>query len=159
MDAATAGLIGAFGGALVGLLGAWTIDRAQTRRTAQLERRRAFGHFLGALYSAVGEFRDMPPDRAGGLFEKLDSVLTTDQLAWVQARRGIARTSPELFGRLDRLLLSVAQLQVLDLPIEVSAAVDDATRYVEQLAATRTTAQKEEWWAVRERLLDAGWQL
>jgi hypothetical protein len=53
----------------------------------------------------------------------------------------------------------VAQLQVLNLPIEVSAAVDDATGYVEQLAAARTTARKEEWWDVRERLLDAARQL
>jgi hypothetical protein len=156
MDATTAGLVGAFGGAAIGLSGALIIDRLQSHRSLRVERRRAFGGYLGALYSAVGEFRDMPSNREGGLFEKLDSVLTTEQAAWVRGRQGIAKTSPQLFGRVDRLLAAQALLQVLDIPRDVMDRVDEATAYVERLAENRTPERREEWWDIRERLLATG---
>lgn len=153
MDATTAGLIGAFGGAAVGLIGALVVDRAHGRRMLSSERQRAFAAFVGALYAAIGEFRDMPPNRHGGLFQRFNSFLRTEQAQWVEAQQGLARTSPQLFNRLDRLLAALALLQVLDMPEEAMAAVEEAASYAERLAADRTPARREEWWDVRERLL------
>jgi hypothetical protein len=152
MSAAVAGLIGAFGGALVGLGGAWWLDRAQRIRSDARERRRAYAAFLGALYPAVAELREMPPNRNGGLYERLDSLLTTEQAAWVKTRRGLAATSPQLFSRVDRLLAAIALLQVLDLPDEVTSAVDDAVEYVERLGEDRTPGRVAEWPPLHERL-------
>lgn len=155
MDATTAGLVGAFGGAVVGLTGALVVDHAQGRRALATERRRAFAAFVGALYSAIGEFRGMPPNRHGGLFEKAGSLFRTDQAQWVEAQRGVANTSPQLFSRIDRLLAALALLQVLDLPLDVMAAIEKATDYAERLAADRTPELREEWWEIRDDLLSA----
>ena len=95
----------------------------------------------------------MPPNRRGGVVEKVGSLLRTEQAEWVEAHQGIARTSPQLFNRLDRLLAALALLQVLDIPDEVMAAVEEATGYAERLAEQRTPERLEEWWGVRDRLL------
>lgn len=153
MSAATSALIGAFGGALIGLAGAWLLDVLQNRRAERKERRRAFAAFLGALYPAIGEFREMPPNREGGLYEKLSSVLQTDQAAWVQARRGIAQSFPDLFGRIDRLLASLAVLQVLDLSPAARTAIDEATDYAERLAKERSPKVRAEWPEIHDTLM------
>jgi hypothetical protein len=155
MDAAAAGLIGALGGAVIGLVGAVLIDVAQRRRALSGERRRAFASFLGALYPAVAELREMPPNRSGGLFERIDSFLLTDQAAWVRTRRGMTAISPHLFSRIDRLLAAIAILQVIDLPKEVDAAVDEAADYLERLGEHRSPELVGQWPAIHERLLDA----
>ena len=155
MDAATAGLVGAFGGAVIGLIGALIVDRVQSRRTLGAERKRAFASFVGALYAAVGEFRDMPPNRQGGLLEKMASTFRTEQAEWVEGRQAIAKAVPQLFTRIDRLLAALALLQVLDLPPKVMASVEEAADYAEQLAESRTPERREEWWDIKERLLAA----
>jgi|SRR6478752_5333871 len=156
MDAATAGLVGAFGGALIGLAGALLVDQVQSRRALRTERQRAFAAFMGALYPAVAELRDMPPNRSGGLFERFDSLLSTPQAEWARSRQAIAKISPLLFGRIDRLLAALALLQVMDFPEEVMAEIDKAVEYVERLGENRTPERVEEWPVIRERLLDAG---
>lgn len=155
MDATTAGLVGAFGGAAIGFIGSLIADRAQGRRLLSSERQRAFAAFVGALYAAIGEFRSMPPNRHGGLFEKFHSLFRTEQAQWVEAQQGLARTSPQLFNRIDRLLAALALLQILDMPKEAMATVEEASDYAERLAADRTPALREEWWEIRERLLSA----
>ena len=79
---------------MIGLIGALIIDRVQGRRTLSAERKRAFANFVGALYSAVGEFRDMPPNRQGGLLEKMTSAFRTEQAEWVEGRQAIAKAAP-----------------------------------------------------------------
>ncbi len=159
MDAATAGLIGAFGGALIGLTGALVIDRVQSRRALRAARQRTFGSFLGALYPAVAQLREMPSNRSGGLFERIDSLLSTPQAEWARSQRAIATMAPQIFGRIDRLLAALALLQVIDLPPEVVSEVDNAVEYVERLGENRTRERVEEWPAIRERLLDVSAQL
>jgi hypothetical protein len=58
-----------------------------------------------------------------------------------------------LFNRIDRLLAALALLQILDMPKEAMAAVEEASDYAERLAADRTPGLREEWWEIRERLL------
>jgi hypothetical protein len=54
MDAATAGLIGAFGGAGLGFAGALKINSDQRKEAQRSERRRAFGVYLTASSTAPG---------------------------------------------------------------------------------------------------------
>jgi hypothetical protein len=94
----------------------------------------------------------MPPNRNGGLYDRLDSLLTTEQAAWVKPRRGFAATSPQLLSRVDRLLAAIVLLQVLDLPDEVTSAVDDAVEYVERLGEDRTPGRVAECPPLHEQL-------
>jgi hypothetical protein len=63
MDAGTAGLIGAFGGGALGLLGALKVGADQRQEALVTERRQALATYLGALYPTVGELREIPPPR------------------------------------------------------------------------------------------------
>jgi hypothetical protein len=155
MVPAAAALLGAFGGSLIGLVGAVAIDRAQRGRSVTAERQRAFAGFLGSLYPVVAELRDMPPNRAGGLFDRIDSLLSTRQSSWARTRRGLAAVSPQLFPRIDRLLAMVATLQVIDLPKEVRCAVDEASEYVERLGEERSPDLVAAWPDIHERLQNA----
>jgi hypothetical protein len=63
--------------------------------------------------------------------------------------------SPHLFSRLDRLLAAIAILQVIDLPKEVKAVVDEAVEYVERLGENRSPELVAQWPAIHKRLLGA----
>ena len=103
----------------------------------------------------MAELREMPPNRSGGLFNRLDSSLLTKQAAWARTHQGMAALSPQLFSRIDRLLAAIAILQVIGPPKEVNAVVDEATEYVERLGDNRSPELTAKWPDIHERLLEA----
>ncbi|MGE5282562.1 MAG: hypothetical protein ACM3N0_09645 [Chloroflexota bacterium] len=152
MDAAIAGLVGAFGGSGIGLAGSLKISAVQRSEAARVERRRAFAGFLGALYPAVTELREMPPNREPNLLERASDVLSTEQASWVRTRRALVAMGPHVFGRMDRLAGAMAHLQVLDMPEELMIAVEEANDYVVRLGEDRTPERLDEWSTIHGRL-------
>jgi hypothetical protein len=159
MDAATAGLIGAFGGAGIGFLGAIKVAADQRDDARQIERRQALTGYLGALYPVVGELREMPPNKDPDLLTKAIDQLSGEQAAWVRTRKGMIAMSPHSFGRMDRLSSAMAQVQLLDMPSEVMEAVESASDYVRELGEERSEELVGRWPSIREALLSASRRL
>ena len=155
MDAAVAGLIGAFGGSGIGLAGALRINAVQRRDGDIAEKRRAFAAYLGALYPAVAELREMPPNKEPDLLMRAIDGVSSEQASWVRTRKGITAMSPHMFGRMDRLSAAVAVVQMLDMPPAVMEAFDQANDYVAELGEERTDELRAAWPGIREKLLDA----
>lgn len=155
MDAATAALMGAFGGAGLGFLGTLTVNARQRREARRSEIRRALADFLGALYPAVAELREMPSNKEPDAFSKAIDRLSGDQATWVRTRRGLLATSPHIFGRMDRLAAAFARVQLLDVPVSVMEAVEKANDYVAELGEERSIALIERWPAIRSDLISA----
>lgn len=155
--AAAAALVGAFGGAWLGFLGARRIsssDRAEARR---VQRQEIFASYLGALYPVVAELREMPANPKGWrtfVSETIDS-LQGEAASYVSARRALEGIGNQHVIRADRLAAAVAQVQVLGMPDEVVAAFDAANEYVESLGEERTDELKARWPALHERLQSA----
>lgn len=152
MDAALAGLIGAFGGAGIGLGGTLKVGRVQQREARRKEQEHAFAAFLGALYPAVSELREMPPNREPNLVEKATDLLSSEQAQWARTRRAMLAMSPQIFTRMDRLSSAMALLQVLDMPEQIMNAVEDANDYVVRLGEDRTPDRLDEWEFIYDRL-------
>jgi hypothetical protein len=155
MDAALAGLIGAFGGAGIGLLGALKVNADQRQEAERSERRRAFAVCLGALYPVVSELREMPPNSEPDALTRAIDQLLGEQASWVRTRRGLAATSPQMFGRMDRLSAAMAVVQTLAMPAALLEAVEAANDYVAELGEERSEELVARWPAVRARLLEA----
>lgn len=152
MDPALAALIGAFGGSGISLLGTRGISTAERQETLRREKRRAFAAYLGALYPAVSELRSMPPNRLPNTFERIQDKVADEQSAWLRTRREITKATPHLFARIDRLSLATAEVEVLDMPATVLAAIEAANDYVERLGEERTDELKAEWSSIYDRL-------
>ncbi len=155
MDAATAGLIGAFGGGALGLLGALKVGADQRREALATERRQALAAYLGALYPAVGELREMPPNKEVDPINKALDWVGGEQATWVRTRKGLVAMSPHIFGRIDRLSLALASVQLLGMPKPVMEAVEAANDYVAELGQQRTPELIDRWPSIRQELLDA----
>lgn len=152
MDAALAGLIGALGGATIGLVGALKINADQRDAAARAEKQRAFAAYLGALYPAVAELREMPPNKEPDLLERAVDRISSEQATWVRTRRGIAEMGAPFLGRIDRLSAATALVQVLDMPKQLMSAFDEANDYVQRLGEDRTPKRLAEWSAIYSRL-------
>jgi hypothetical protein len=155
LDAAAAGLIGAFVGAGIGFLGALKLARDQRRGSLVTEKREALAAYLGALYPAVGELREMPPNKNVDPISKAIDRLSGEQATWVRGRRGLVAMSPHIFGRIDRLSLALARVQLLHMPGAVMDVVEEANDYVSDLGEERDEELLARWPAIREGLLDA----
>lgn len=155
MDAATAGLIGAFGGAGLGFAGALKINSDQRKEAQRSERRRAFGVYLGALYPVITELREMPPNSEPDALTRLIDHLQGEQAAWVRTRRGVMATFPHAFGRMDRLSGAMAVVQTLAMPAAVLEIVEKANDYAAELGEERTEELVEKWPEIQKQLLAA----
>lgn len=156
MDAALAGLVGAFGGAGIGLGGALKINADQRRSAMLAEQRRAFASFLGAIYPVVVELQGLPPNREPGLVGRLTDSFLGEQASYAITQKQLATAMPQHAARLDRLAGAIALVQALDVPGELASAIDEANDYVERLSDDRTEERKAEWTAIRDRLLTTG---
>jgi hypothetical protein len=155
MDAGLAALIGAFGGAAIGFLGAIKVAADQRLETRQAERRRALAIYVGALTPVVSELREMPPNKEPDRFSKAIDQISGEQATWIRNRKGLVEISPHMFGRQDRLSSAVAQVQLLDMPAEVMTAVEAANDYVVELGEERTEDLIARWPSIHADLLDA----
>lgn len=147
---------GTLAGAAVGVAGAANISR-RAREDAFSDRMRdAFGDYLGALYTAVADLRELPDVERIPMLDQAVSRLRGEKAAFIATRR----REQQVFGdamrnRAHALGLALAGLQILPLPSSVRDAVDEANDYVERLAARRTDDIKEEWSEVHEKLMVA----
>jgi hypothetical protein len=155
MDAAAAGLIGAFGGAAIGFGGAVKVGADQRRETLRMERNQALAAYLGALYPAVGELREMPANKGADPLSKAIDRVSGEQATWARTRKGLVAISPHLFGRIDRLSLALARLQLLEMPGPVMEAVEAANDYVAELGEERSAELLARWPTIRAELLSA----
>jgi hypothetical protein len=154
MDAAAAGLIGAFGGAGIGFLGALKVNADRRQEEQRSERRRAFATYLGALYPVVSELREMPPNAEPNLLSQAIDKLGSEQASWMATRKRLVAANPHMFGRMDRLSAAMAQVQTLAMPVVVVDAVEKANDYAAELGDERSEELVAKWPAVREELLD-----
>jgi hypothetical protein len=159
MDAAAAGLVGAFGGATIGFVGTLAVNAAQRREARRDEKRRAFAGYLGALYPVITELREMPANKEPDGLAKMLDRLSGEQAAWVRTRKGLIAMSPHAFGRMDRLSAAFARVQLLDLSTEVMEVVETANDYAVELGEERSTELIARWPMIHKDLLDAGAQL
>lgn len=155
MDAAAAGLIGAFGGAGIGFAGALKINTDQRKEAQRNERRRALAVYLGALYPVVSELREMPPNSEPDALTRMIDRLQGEQASWVRTRRGVVAAFPHAFGRMDRLSGAMAVVQTLEMPAAVLEVVEKANDYAAELGEQRTDELVEKWPEIQKELLYA----
>lgn len=155
MDAGTAALIGAFGGAGIGFAGALKVASDQRLEARRSEKRRALASYLGALYPVISELKEMPPNKKPDLIDKAIEHVSSEQTTWVRTRKGLVAMSPHMFGRHDRLSSAFAYVQLLDMPAPVLSAVEAANDYMIELGEERSETILGRWPAVRKDLLDA----
>ncbi|MGZ4248871.1 MAG: hypothetical protein ACXVUE_11270 [Solirubrobacteraceae bacterium] len=130
---------GTLASAVVGVAGAARISR-QARREALNDRMRdAFGVYLGALYPAVADLRELPDVDGLPMLDQAINRLRGDKATFVASRR----RERQIFGdgmrdRAHGVGVAVAGLQVLPLPPPVRDAVDVANDYLERLGERRT---------------------
>lgn len=155
MDAGVAALMGAFGGAGIGFLGAIKVAADQRVETRHIERRHALASYVGALTPVVSELREMPPNKEPDLVTKAIDQISGEQASWVRTRKGLVAMSPHMFGRVDRLASAFAQVQLLDMPREVMEAVEAANDYAIELGEERSEDLVARWPPIHANLLDA----
>lgn len=155
MDPAAAALIAGLGGAAVGFAGALKVSSAQRQAEFRRDQREALSAYIGALYPAVGELRELPPNKELDLVNKAIDKLSGEQATWVRTRRALLKISPHLFGRIDRLSLALARVQVLGMPPEVMVTVKTATDYVNELSNDRSPEVIDRWPSLHTELLEA----
>jgi hypothetical protein len=148
------GVGGALLGAVVGVRGALAISRDERRHRKPEDLRSALAIYLGALYPAVNELRELPPARTLPGFVTLIDRLQPPDVAWARQRSREYR----LYGYRhkeggDRLAAAFAQLQVRAMPEELRVAVDRANDYVKRLGEQRTPDLIEEWSSVHADLM------
>jgi hypothetical protein len=155
VDPAAAALIAGLGGAAVGFAGALMISSAQRRAEFRRDQREALSGYIGALYPTVGELREMPPNKELDPVNKAIDKLSGEHATWVRTRRALLKISPHLFGRVDRLSLAFARVQVLEMPPEVMVTVESAMNYVNELTEDRSTELIDRWPSLHTELLEA----
>lgn len=155
MDAALAALLGAFGGAAIGFAGSLKVNADQRREADRIEKRRALAAYLGALYPAVSELREMPPDKDLDMIGRAIEMLSGEQASWIRTRRALVASSPQMFGRMDRLAAAMARVQTLAMPATVTQAVEGANDYVVELGRERSEELVAAWPEIRAELLAA----
>ena len=152
MDAALAGLIGAFGGAGIGLAGAIKVGSDQRRSAERIEKQGAFANYLGAVYTAVSELQEMPAETKPSLPERVLEKLSSDATNYVRDRKGLAAMGNTHLASRDRLASASAIVQVLGMPNQVIDAFNEANEYVIRLSEDRGGDTLAEWPAIHQRL-------
>lgn len=155
MDAGTAALIGAFGGAGIGFLGSIRVAAGQRVEARHVARRHALATFVGALTPVVSELKEMPPNKEPSLFAKAFDQVSDEQATWVRNRERLVAMSPHMFGRQDRLALAMAQVQLLEMPSGIMDAVEAANDYVVELGDERSEEVIARWPSIHAKLLEA----
>ncbi|HKZ15050.1 MAG TPA: hypothetical protein VJL81_14520 [Solirubrobacterales bacterium] len=154
MDAGTAALIGAFGGAIIGFLGAIKVAADQRVEARRIEKRHALAVYLGALTPVVGELKEMPPNKEPNFLTKAIDQASGEQATWVRTRKGLVAMSPHIFGRMDRLSSAMAQVQLLEIHPGVMDAVEAANDYAAKLGEERSEELIQRWPSIHAELLE-----
>jgi hypothetical protein len=119
--------------------------------------RDAFGVYLGAVYPAVAGLRELPdvhdPPALDGVVNRLRGEAATVVATRKRERNVFGDSGPRELGH--RVAIATAGLQVLPLPDEVRATLDQANDYLERLSERRTVAIKAEWPDIHQRLMAA----
>lgn len=131
------------------------MNSAQRQAESRRDRREALSAYIGALYPAVGELREMPPNKELDLVNKAIDKLSEEQATWVRTRRALLKISPHLFGRIDRLSLAFARVQVVGMPPAVMDTIEAAMDYVEDLSEDRSPELIGRWPSLHTELLEA----
>jgi hypothetical protein len=149
-------IAGTLAGATLGVGGGLLISRRERRNSVDDRMRDAFGVYLGAVYPAVSELRELPDVNGLSKVDEAYNRLRGDKATFITTRR----RERQIFGdglrdRAHRIAIAVADLQVLPLPQPVRDAVDVANDYLERLGQRRTPELKDEWGRVHEQLMAA----
>lgn len=150
---AAIGVVGTLAGTGLGFTGAFFISRSERQHAVQRERCRAFATYLGVLYPAVAELRDLPSVRQAAPPTTILDRLRGEEVTFVAARRrerAVFGDRPRELA--ERVAIALASLQVMALPAEVRAACDAAADYIERLAAQRSPEINAEWSTIYAQL-------
>lgn len=147
---------GTLAGAALGVAGAARISRAARREALNDRMRDAFGIYLGALYPAVADLRELPDVEGLPVLDQAVNRLRGEKATFIASRR----RERQIFGdgmrnRAHGVGVALAGLQVLPLPMPVRSAVDVANDYLERLGERRTEDLKAEWTEVHKKLMAA----
>lgn len=152
MGSAEISILGTLAGASLGLAGGAAISRGERRESRRIEMRQVYARFLAATYSAVAELRELPPGSEGTTISRILDQIRGEEASYVQTRKTLAEMGNTHIARMDRMNAAIAEIQVLDLPPELIAIVNDTGEYVQRLSDERTEPVKAEWPAYFDRL-------
>lgn len=157
-------VVGALGGAGIGVRGALAISRSDRRAATRDRTGEAFSAYLAGVVLAVGELRQWPnpgePTVVQQLTTRAQDKLYGEGTSDFAARRGVRATFGDRPWMLaDAVVQSWAVLRVLPLDDETRAACDAAVNYVERLSMSRAEEIKAEWPSLHARLMDAASRL
>jgi hypothetical protein len=149
-------VVGTLAGACVGVGGTVVIARRERQHLLNVRMRDAFGVFLGAMYPAVADLRELPDVNDLPIAAKAYNKLRGEPATFVANRQ----REREVFGdvlrdRAHRVAIAFAELQVLPLPREAREAIDTTMEYLERLSKRRTPELKAEWTVIYELLASA----
>jgi hypothetical protein len=138
-------------------LGSGAIERSAASNAGTISAealRRAFGVYLGALYPAVAELRELPPVRQPSPLVALMNRLEPRDVAWAKQReREFRRYGDRHRQNASALAAAVADLQVQAKPDLLRVAFDRANDYIERLGEQRTPELRAEWTSVHAHLM------
>lgn len=108
---------GTLAGACVGVGGTLLISRRERQSVLNARMRDSFGVFLGVIYPAVAELRELPDVNGLPAVDKAYNKIRGEGATYVAGRR----RERQIFGdglrdRSHRVAIAVADLQVLPLP-------------------------------------------
>ena len=141
-------------GAGLGYRGARSINQRQRADAQRARVQDALADYVGALYIAVGELRDLPPNRPPNWLSEAIDQLRGERGAWLARRTAEYRLSGDRYRDIaGRLAIAAARLQVQVLQPELESAVSAANEYAEKLGTDRTPELVAQWPNVRATLL------
>jgi hypothetical protein len=140
-------------GAGLGYRGALSINQRQRADAQRARVRDVLAEYMGALYVAVGELRDLPPNQPPKRLSHVVDQLRGEQGAWLARRTAEHRLTGDRYRELAaRLAIASARLHVLSLKAELESAVSAANEYAEKLGIDRTPELIAQWPDVRASL-------
>jgi hypothetical protein len=144
-------------GAGLGYRGALSINSRQRADAQRARVRAARAEYIGALYVAVGEMRDLPPATEPNWLGRALDRLRGEQGAWLARRAAEYRLTGDRYRQVAAgVAMAAARLHVLPLRPELEAAVSASAEYAEKLGVNRTPELLEQWPEVRTMLLKSG---
>jgi hypothetical protein len=148
---------GTLAGVGLGYLGSLRVLKRQREDALGDRMRDSFSAFLGAMYAAVGELRDLPHVEGGpAVLPRLQRFIRGEAADYVITRRRERATFGDLLrDTAHQVGIAYADLQILPVPDDVRVAVDRAMEYLERLSHDRRPATLNEWTDVYKDLQTA----
>lgn len=135
----------------LGYISSRAVSKSEREAASHADLQRAISIYLGALYPAVAQLRQMPDVRPGALSDLLDR-LRGEAATYVYTQRQLAAMGSRHMILADQLVAAYAGLAVMNVPPRLRAAVDESFAWMAELGESRSEEVKARWPAIWAQL-------